>query len=152
MARQHRRAAGANSDEEQDRMREESASRERERPGDAETETVQDASAPGAPGAPGGSDIRTAAQQASETAHEADYGPSPYDVAEPGTRDDRVITKGERERPGPTQNELLEDSDDEPVTSSDTGDLGGDEHSRRLNDVESTRGSGKDDYPSRRSA
>jgi hypothetical protein len=28
--------------------------------------------------------------------------PAPYDVAPPGTPDDQVIRKGERERPGPT--------------------------------------------------
>jgi hypothetical protein len=40
-------------------------------------------------------------------------GPSPYDQARPGMPDDRVITKGERERPGPTSGELDTASDDE---------------------------------------
>ena len=32
--------------------------------------------------------------------------PAPYDIARPGTPDDRVIEKGEHEQPGPTSDEL----------------------------------------------
>ena len=40
-------------------------------------------------------------------------GPSPYDVASDDMRDDRVIEKGEREKPGPTATELNRDDDEE---------------------------------------
>jgi hypothetical protein len=41
----------------------------------------------------------------------ADEGePAPYDVAPPGTPEDKIIKKGERERPGPTADELEADT------------------------------------------
>jgi hypothetical protein len=36
--------------------------------------------------------------------------PAPYDVAPPGTPEDKIIKKGERERPGPTADELEADT------------------------------------------
>lgn len=40
-----------------------------------------------------------------------DGSPSPYDVAPPGTPDNRVITKGEREKPGPTEDEFAQEGE-----------------------------------------
>jgi hypothetical protein len=67
--------------------------------------------------------------------------PAPYDVAPPGTPDDQVITKGERERPGPTADELQASEDEltpeidrqggATFRRGDPGDLGGDELQRR---------------------
>jgi hypothetical protein len=39
-------------------------------------------------------------------------GPSPYDIASEAMRDDRVIEKGEREKPGPTATELNRDDEE----------------------------------------
>jgi hypothetical protein len=39
-------------------------------------------------------------------------GPSPYDVASDDMRDDRVIEKGEREKPGPTGTELSREDEE----------------------------------------
>jgi hypothetical protein len=42
----------------------------------------------------------------STTGKDEDFGPSPYDRATPDMPEKRVITKGERERPGPAADEL----------------------------------------------
>ena len=49
--------------------------------------------------------------QRRETEGTSRTGPSPYDVAPEGTPDERVITKGEREKPGPTAAETGPDAD-----------------------------------------
>jgi hypothetical protein len=74
--------------------------------------------------------------------------PAPYDVAQPGTPEDKVITKGERERPGPTADELDDNpADDDEVLQANQpdregattprrgkpGDLGGQEMLRQNN-------------------
>ena len=80
---------------------------------DRASQLLRQASTPGAPGAAGTGDTRQAAS-----------GPSPYDLAGSDMPPDRVIKKGERERPGPTADEL----DDTPD----------DEHTRRLKAVQAT--------------
>jgi len=49
-------------------------------------------------------------QQRRETEGAGRTGPSPYDVAPEGMPDERVITKGEREKPGPTAAETGPDA------------------------------------------
>jgi hypothetical protein len=44
---------------------------------------------------------------------EPEPGPAPYDVAPPGTPDEKVIKKGEHERPGPTAEQEEYDREDE---------------------------------------
>lgn len=151
MAENHPRSPGANTAGEQDakvrqQLREQDSGSDQ--PEDRKEELVDEAFTPGAPGAAGGGDVRLAAEQARQAgdaeraqSNVSRPGPSPYDVAEPGTPPDRVIKKGERERPGPTDEEM----------PTDTGDLPDDEHARRLNEVEATRGSGRSDYPDRHS-
>jgi hypothetical protein len=43
---------------------------------------------------------------------EPEPSPAPYDLAPPGTPDDQIIRKGERERPGPTADEVEDDAYD----------------------------------------
>lgn len=64
-------------------------------------------------------------------------GPSPYDEAPEDAPDDRVITKGEREKPGPTE------------TSSSTGDRGSerDRSGPHVSGTDADRGSQRAQYP-----
>ena len=48
----------------------------------------------------------------SQMTRDAEPEPAPYDLAPPGTPEDQIIRKGERERPGPTDDEQDEGSDD----------------------------------------
>jgi hypothetical protein len=59
--------------------------------------------------------------------------PAPYDLAPEGTPDEQVITKGKREKPGPTGDATFEPEAARPNDLS-TGDLGGDGLNRAIND------------------
>lgn len=76
--------------------------------------------------------------QGEQEAGEQQPSPAPYDVAPAGTDASKIIVKGERERPGPT--------DDEPEAArpydGETGDLGGDGLHRAINDVNDADGQG----------
>jgi hypothetical protein len=86
-----------------------------------------------------------------ENEGEGGGGPSPYDEATGDMPDDRVITKGEREKPGPTgtSNDLAQGGDGPPPgvsgmggsleeeealeANEESGSLGGEAMHRRLN-------------------
>lgn len=67
--------------------------------------------------------------RAEEESDEIDESPAPYDQARPGTHPDKVIVKGEREKPGPTAEEIAQHE----RGGDNTGDLGGNDLHRRIN-------------------
>ena len=110
---------------------------------DADERAAAEAAAAAAVRAANGADVRTALHDAGNTG-ETGPGPSPYDLADGRMPRDRMITKGERERPGPTADELGEPGRgvERPHNRGASSDVGDDEHARRLKDVEATEGPG----------